>query len=99
MSDMSHYIWYHAHCHLAWEEFKAASLLTSAQFDLVDWQMVHNTLFAVPGMFRVWACKQVWSIPPTNYELSHWTTQSPLCPSYMQVVVTCKHVLHCNHTG
>jgi hypothetical protein len=59
MLDTGHYIWYHAHRHLAWEECNAASLLTTAQFDLVDWQMVHNTLSAIPQMFQVWACKQV----------------------------------------
>jgi hypothetical protein len=48
MPDTGHYIRYHAHCHLAQEEFDMASLLTTAQFDLVDWQMVHNTLSAVP---------------------------------------------------
>jgi hypothetical protein len=67
--DMGHFIRCHAHCHLAREKFKAASLLTTAQFDLVDWQMVHNTLSAVPRMFQVWASKQMWCIAPTNYKL------------------------------
>ncbi len=97
--DTGHYIRYHAHCHLAREEFNTASLLNTAQFDIVDWQVVHNTLSPIPWMFQVWACKQVWSIAPTNYVLSHWTAQSPLCPSCMQVVETCEHVLHCNHAG
>jgi hypothetical protein len=79
------YIQYHAHHHLAREEFDSASLLTTAKFDLVDWQMEHNTLSAIPRMFQVWTCKQVWSIALTNYKLLHWTTQSPLCPSCMQV--------------
>ncbi len=62
----SHYIRYHAHCHMAWEEFDAASLLATAQFDLVGRKMVHSTMSAIPRMFQVWACKQVWSIAPTN---------------------------------
>ncbi len=97
--DTGHHIRYHAHRQLAREEFDAAKVLTTAQFDLVNWQMVHITLSLVPRMFQVWACKQVWSIPPTNYELSRWMTQCPLCPSCMQVKETCAHVLHCTHTG
>jgi hypothetical protein len=95
-SDTGHHIRYHAHGHLAWEEFTAAGLLSNTQFDLVDWQMVHNTLSTVQRMFQVWACKQVWSIAVTNYELARWTTSSRLCPSCMQVAETSKHVLHCN---
>ncbi len=72
-SDTSHHIRFHAHQQLAREEFDAAKILTTAQFDLVDWQMVHNTLSAIPQMFQVWVCKQVWSIAPMNYELSRWT--------------------------
>jgi hypothetical protein len=98
-SDTGHHIRYHAHGYLAWEEFAVAGLLSNTQFDLVDWQMVHNTLSTVPKMFQVWACKQVWSIALTNYKLARWTTTSPLCPSCMQVAKTCKHVLHCNHAG
>ncbi len=44
--------------------------LTTVQVDLIDWQMVHNTLLAVLWMLQVWTCKQVWSIAPTNYKLS-----------------------------
>jgi hypothetical protein len=88
MLDTGHHIRYHAHGHLAWEEFAAASLLSNMQFNLVDWQMVHNTLSMVPRMFQEWACKQVWSLTPTNYELARWTTTSPLRPSCMQVAET-----------
>jgi hypothetical protein len=95
--DKGHHIRYHAHHHLARGGFAAAGVLTN--FDLVNWQMVHNTLSTVPRMFQVWACKQVWSISLTNHELLHWTTMSPLCPSSMQVTETCAHVLHCNHAG
>jgi hypothetical protein len=48
--DTGHYIQYHANGHLAWQEFVAASLLSNTQFDLVDWQMVHNTLSMVLRM-------------------------------------------------
>jgi hypothetical protein len=61
--------------------------------------MVHNTLLVVPQMFQVWDCKQVWSIAPTNYELLRCTTRSPLCPSCMQVMETCMHILCCNHAS
>ena len=94
-SDTGHYIRYHAHQQLAREELAAAGILTKVQFDLVDWQVVHSTLSGVPRMFQVWACKQVFSIAPTNYELSRWSTQCPLCPSCMQVRETCAHILHC----
>ena len=98
-SDTGHYIRYHANLQLARGEMAAASLLTTTQFDLVDWQMVHKTLCGVPRMFQVWACKQVWSIAPTNYELSRWSPRCPLCPSCRQVRETCAHVLHCTHEG
>jgi hypothetical protein len=98
-SDTGHYIRFHAHQQLAREEFSAAGILTMAQFDLVDWHVVHSTLSSVPRMFQVWACKQVFSIAPTNYELSRWTTQCPPCPSCMQVRETCAHILHCTHAG
>ncbi len=64
--DTGHHIRYHAHCHLVWGEFAAAGVLTNMQFDLVDWQMVNNTLLTVLRMLQVWACKQVWSIAPTT---------------------------------
>jgi hypothetical protein len=99
MSDTGHHIRYHAHRQLAREEIDVAKVLTTAQFDLVDWQMVHITLSSVPWMFQVWVCKQVWSIAPTNYELSRWMKRCPLCPSCMQVEETCVHVLHCTHAG
>ncbi len=98
-SDTGHHIRYHAHCHLAWGEFLADQVLTNTQFDLFDWQMVHNTLSTIPRMFQVWACKQVWSIVPTNHKLLHWMTTSPLYPRGMQVVEICAHILHCNHAG
>jgi hypothetical protein len=97
--DTGHHIQYHAHRQLAREEFDAERVLTTAQFNLVDWQMVHITLSSVLRMFQVWACKQVWSITLTNYKLSRWTTRCPLCPSCMQVEETCGHVLHCTHAG
>jgi hypothetical protein len=50
-SDTGHHIRYHAHGHLAWKEFAMAGLLSNTQFDLVDWQMVHNTLSMVLRMF------------------------------------------------
>ena len=98
-SDTMHHIRFHAHLQLARKEFYEAKVLTTVQFDLIDWKMIYNTLSTVPRMFQVWACKQVWSIAPTNYELSRWTTQSPLCPSCMQVEETCAHLLHCSHAG
>jgi hypothetical protein len=100
-SNTGHHIWYHGHHQLAWDEFDTAKALTMAQFDLVDWQMVHNTLLAVLHMFQVGvrACKQVWRIIPTNYKLLCRTMRSPLCPSCMWVMETYAHVLHYNHAG
>jgi len=55
MLDMGYHIWYHAHRHLAWEEFVMASVHYNMQFNLVNWQMGHNTLSTAPRMFQVWA--------------------------------------------
>jgi len=52
--DTGHYIRIN-HQQLAREEFMAAGILTKAKFDLVDWQVVHNTWSGVPWMFQVWA--------------------------------------------
>jgi hypothetical protein len=98
-SDTGHYIRFHAHQQLAREEFAAAGILTKVRFDFMDWHVVHSTLSGVPRMFQVWACNQVFSIAPTNYELSRWSTQCPLCPSCMQVRETCAHILHWTHAG
>ena len=100
--DMGHHIWYHAHRHLAWEEFVMAGVLYNTQFNLVNWQMGHNTLSTVPRMFQYGLESRYGALgAPTNYELLRWTTRSPLCPSCMQVIETCDHVLHChcNHAS
>jgi hypothetical protein len=65
-------------------------------FDLVDWEMVHKTLHNVPKLFQQWACKQVMGIAGTM----EWNkTECKKCPSCMQALDTCAHVLFCDHAG
>ncbi len=65
-------------------------------FDLVDWEMVHKTLHNVPKLFQQWACKQVMGIVGTM----EWNkTERKKCPSCMQALDTCAHVLFCDHAG
>jgi len=51
---------------LARSRFYTANILYGHQFDLVDWEMVHEALNRVPRMFQIWACKQVMNIAPTS---------------------------------
>ena len=98
-SDTGGSVRFQAHKKLAREEFAAAGILSHTQFSRVDWEIVHCALTAVPRMFQVWACKQVWGIAGTNKEQSRWSDVSPLCPSCRQAPETCSHVLHCPHEG
>ena len=98
-SDTGASIRFHAHKRLAQSEFESAGVLSRAQFEKVDWDIVHDALTAVPRLFQVWACKQVWGIAGTNRELSRWSDVSPLCPSCLQTPETCGHILTCPHAG
>ncbi len=46
--------------------YHSLGILDSNQFDLVDWEMVHDLLCRVPKLFQLWACKQVTNIAATN---------------------------------
>ena len=52
--------------HKARKVFSEAGILSHAQFDKVDWEMVHPALHSVPRMFQAFACKQVFDIGGTN---------------------------------
>jgi hypothetical protein len=61
--------------------FYDADIMYGAQFDTVDWEMVHTILHRVPRMFQIWACKQVMDIAPPNGNRPWEQGQCPLCQS------------------
>ncbi len=79
--------------------FHDANIFSGPQFNTIDWEMVHTTLWGVPRMFQIWACKQVMDIAPTNRNRPWEQNLCPLCPSCAQVNETCSHILFCNHAG
>ncbi len=51
----------------------------------------------IPRLFQLWACKQVHSIAGTNQCLhKQGDSRDPRCPSCLEEVETCAHVLMCN---
>ena len=65
-TDLADRLRYWAHRHKARKVFSEAGILSHAQFDKVDWEMVHPALHSVPRMFQAFACKQVFDIGGTN---------------------------------
>jgi hypothetical protein len=75
-------------------------VLSLAQFEQVDWDVVHTALESVPRMFQIWACKQVLSLANTNGTISKWDkSMDPRCPSCKGCTETAEHVLLCNEAG
>jgi len=70
-----------AHHQLEREYYRDHNILSSLQFDLVDWQSIHRTLHDLPQLFQVWAAKHVLGIAGTMKFLEHQDDRSPMCPS------------------
>jgi hypothetical protein len=51
---------------MAREHYHSLKILYNQEFDLVDWEMVYETLREVPWLFQLWACKQVMGIAGTT---------------------------------
>ena len=79
---------------MARESFHSLKIFYIQEFDLVDWEMVHKTIWEVPRLFQLWACKQVMGIAGTM----EWDkTVVRKCPSCTVAHNTCTHVLSCCH--
>jgi hypothetical protein len=101
-SDMGSHIRYAAGLQIAHSFFHETSHIFIDAFDEVDWPHVHRTLNEeVPGLFQVWACKQVMGISATNKNLSwrHWDGRSNKCPCCTIHVETAEHVMVCHEVG
>lgn len=82
---------------LAKEIFVQKGILTLSAFTQVDWSNVNIALHGVPRLFQLWACKQVHSIAGTNQRLhKQGDSRDPRCPSCLEEVETCAHVLMCD---
>jgi hypothetical protein len=84
------------HKHLARERFSSMKILDTRAFDMVDWEIVYRTLWEVPKLFQLWACKQVMGAAGTM----EWDkTGVRKCPCCLQERDTCANVLFCCHNG
>ena len=85
---------------MARQAYHELGILFGNQFDEVDWPAIHQTLFDVPRMFSIWACKQVMDIAPTNLNQKQYKPEhDPLCPSCGREDESCAHVLYCEEVG
>ena len=88
-----------AHRHLAWDYYGNHKILSTKQFDQVDWKSIHNTLHGLPRLFQLLASKHVLGIAVTMKYLSHQDNRSPICPSCHVCAETCKHITQCPEGG
>ena len=99
-SDTSDHIRFVAHRQLAKEVYYSLGILFPEQFEEVAWKYVHMTLYDVPRLFQVWACKQVMGIAGTFHFQSQYNDEiDPKCRSCGQCDETAAHILHCNEMG
>ncbi len=99
MSETGDHIRFWAHCCLAWDYYWNHKILSTKQFDQVDWKSVHNTLHRLPRLFQLWASKHVLGIPGTMTYLLHQNNRSPICLSCHVCAKTCKHIARCPEVG
>jgi hypothetical protein len=85
-----------AHKHLARERFSAMKILDTRAFDMVDWEIVHRTLWEVPELFQHWACKEVMGAAGTMEWDKTVVQKFPCC---LQERDTCTHALFCCYDG
>jgi hypothetical protein len=78
---------------LAREHFHKLHIFYAQAFNNVDWESIHFSLWPVPHLFQIWACKQVMGVAPANRNIPWEKTINPLCPSCGQVKETCSHIL------
>ncbi len=100
-ANMSNHLEYWVHLKLVQSTYHSLGILDSDQFELVDWEMVHNFLPYVPKLFQLWVCKQLTNIAATYANICRWDklVTTPRCPSCLQVPETCAHKLFCFHSG
>ncbi len=91
-SDTSNHIQFWAHRRLAHIYFHDHKILSTAQFNQVDWKSVHSTLHGLPRLFQLWASKHVLGVAGTMKFLSHQDDRSQLCPSCEACNESCRHV-------
>jgi hypothetical protein len=98
-SETGDHIRFWAHHCLAQDYYRNHKVLSTKQFDQVDWKSVHNTLHGLPRLFQLWASKHVLGIAGTMKYLLHQDNRSPICPSCHVCVKTCNHIAWCPEVG
>ncbi len=98
-SDTGDQIRFWAHCYLARQYYQDHNILSSDQFDHVDWKSIHGTLHGLARLLQLWAAKHVLGIVGTMKFLAHQDNRCPLCPSCRTSIETCKHIAQCPESG
>jgi hypothetical protein len=97
--ETGNHIHFWAHCCLARDYHQNHKILSTEQFDQVDWKSVHNTLHGLPRLFQLWASKHMLGIAGRMKYLLHQDNRSPICPSCHVCAETCKHIARCPEVG
>ena len=97
--DTGDHIRFWAHRRLAPIYFHKHKVLSTRQFDQVNWKSVHSTLHGLSRLFQLWASKHVLGVAGTMMFLSHQDDRSPLCPSCGACNKSCRHVSCCPEAG
>jgi hypothetical protein len=108
-SDTGQQIRFAAHHQLARQSLTTPTknggeaILSTEQFDEVDWMAVHAALHSVPKLFQVWASKQVLKIAGTKkflaYQEPDQSKKDPWCPSCKDHIEDCAHIVLCQEVG
>jgi hypothetical protein len=98
-SETGDHIRFWAHLQLVRQYYRDHKLLSLKQFDLVNWKSIHCTLHNLPRLFQLWASKYALGISGRMKFLAYQDNRSPLCPSCLEGIETCKHIARCPETG
>lgn len=73
---------------------------TSARFDKVDWDSLHESLHKRPDMFRVWLSKQCMGCNATRRNMARINKEDDdVCPNCLRVRERSSHLNRCTDIG
>ena len=99
-TDSGPEIRYAAQLKEARDVFHERGVLSGDIFNEVSWKHVHHTLHTVPKMFQIFACKQVFDISATFYNLKkRGEAETDMCPSCGGAKERAAHILLCPEEG
>eukprot|EP00804_Cyclotella_cryptica_P003924 CCRYP_016117-RA/>CCRYP_016117-RA protein AED:0.75 eAED:0.75 QI:0/-1/0/1/-1/1/1/0/1178 len=101
-SDTETVLRFTAHRAEARSLFVSQRILSTEQFEEVDWHVTHHTLSTLPKMFQLFASKQVFGVSAVLGNLAKQKAYEHLgdkCPSCMTCKETTTHLLLCQEEG